>query len=518
MWETLHQESFLLGAALILVYQAARFRELDLSDPIANRYLSLLPGAGVRDFAGPQAYRISLVAFLGVSFMAYLLLCTISPNVVMGAAKLLGASDATQVVQGMPYPLYIAATFMGLTQPIIPALSQLAIAPRTFFHDQIRVPRRIIDIAESLTSAIEARAGNDRGRLAAEMHRLTAPEFLSKVTEHGDLAYYRAQLDRPDSADSSGQAIGEHSGKELRTQIRRLVLSALVAVMRKSGPSGLDKVSEWLRIAVPQEARPPLGLLLSSITASGLTFLIAFLIIGLALHWASGPVEYLFGKSAATTLWPTSLEGVFGELWAISAPVLLCLLLAVCWPLPSPPAQDRVALASTGDSLADELPGFIRSSAPVLLLCIAITLAFKIGQMFFEYGSADLPAQAKDPFRLLLPILQSFIVVAVCLLATWYFWSLSMRRRGMSFSATTLMIAGVTGFIALLHDLAFLEQYLRANPDLAPGREHCLFSVIANALVAICAFSSVALYFRVGGCQVTPKDSDPAERLRARPA
>ena len=45
----------------------------------------------------------------------------ISPNVLIGAVKLLSNNGgAEKVAQGVPLPLYIAALFMGLTQPIIP--------------------------------------------------------------------------------------------------------------------------------------------------------------------------------------------------------------------------------------------------------------------------------------------------------------------------------------------------------------------------------------------------------------
>src|SRR5208282_5497988 len=46
-----------------------------------------LPGAGVRDFAGPHAYNWALVAFLVASLIVYSLLCMISPNVLSATAS-----------------------------------------------------------------------------------------------------------------------------------------------------------------------------------------------------------------------------------------------------------------------------------------------------------------------------------------------------------------------------------------------------------------------------------------------
>jgi hypothetical protein len=75
MWEILQDQSFVVGATLIIIYQAAKFTELNLADPITNRYVTLLPDAKVRDFASSWAYHTLLFAFLGVSLVVYLSLC-----------------------------------------------------------------------------------------------------------------------------------------------------------------------------------------------------------------------------------------------------------------------------------------------------------------------------------------------------------------------------------------------------------------------------------------------------------
>ena len=67
MWTTLQDQSFLLGAALVIIVHATKFGELNLGNPVTGRYLALMPGAKVRDFVGPYAYHVALFAFLGVS-------------------------------------------------------------------------------------------------------------------------------------------------------------------------------------------------------------------------------------------------------------------------------------------------------------------------------------------------------------------------------------------------------------------------------------------------------------------
>ncbi len=163
----------------------------------------------------------------------------LSPNVLIGAVKLLSNNpDAEKIAQGIPLPLYIAALFMGLTQPIIPGLSQFQVAQRNFFHDRIEVPRRIIDVSESLMVAIDARAGSNKQQLVDEIRKLVSDKFLTSLEAYGDLPFYKLQLDKLGIASGALETtIQDSSVKELHALIERLVLCALVAVSRKSGRS-----------------------------------------------------------------------------------------------------------------------------------------------------------------------------------------------------------------------------------------------------------------------------------------
>jgi hypothetical protein len=500
VWHALQQQSFLVGAALILIYQAARFGNIYAEDPVTSRYVSLLPGAGVRDFAGPKAYNWALVAFLVASLIVYSLLCMISPNVLVGAVKLLSNNaDAEKIAQGVPLPLYIAALFMGLTQPIIPGLSQFQVAQLNFFHDQIEVPRRIIDLSESLTVAIEARAGKDKHRLVAEVRKLVGDDFLTSLQPYGDLAFYKLQLGNLGIDGGALEAtINDSSVKELRSLIERLVLCALVAVSRKSGPKPLTKVAQKLEVQLADLKRDNIGPRIAALIASSVLFFAGLLLIAELLLSLAGPVDAMFGKSTTDGLWPSTLEYAFDELWSIALPIGVCMSFAVCKLLPRGEIQPSDPDTDADSSLFDDFLDFVGSNASVLLLCILATVAIKVGQMFSEYGTFNLPADARSPLRLILPAIQSFITIAVCLLTTWYLVSSTRKdpSRGPSFLLAILLIAGATGFLAFLYDLAFLDQYLNAHPESRPGGEHHVFSVIANILVSVCAFLSVAAFFK----------------------
>jgi hypothetical protein len=466
---------------------------------VTNRYVSLLPDARVRDFAGPYAYHWALGIFLGVSLIFYYLSCLISPEIVKGGAKLLGSDvDVDKIAEGIPIPLYIAALFTGLTQPIVPGLSQFQTAQLAFFHDQIAVPRRIIDVSESLTVAIEARAGQDRQRLLAEVRKLVGTDFLASLQPHGDLAFYKIQLEKLGVDSGALEATLEGSSvKELRALIERLVLCALVAVSRKSGSKPLAKVAQKLEIQMADVKRDR-GSRIIGLVFSSLLFLAGLLIIAELLVFLAAPVSALFGKSPVNGLWPSTLDYAFQELWRIALPIGVCMLLVVSRAVPSEAGSDPDNADDA--SLFDCFLDFVRSNASVLLVCILTAVAIKIGLMFWEYGTFNLPPEARSPLRLTLPALQSFVTLAVCAFTMWYLVSTARGgvSRGPSFMATVMLVAASTGLLALLYDVAFLEQYLKAHPDAGSGGEHYLFSVMANTLVAIAAFVSVVVFAKAG--------------------
>jgi hypothetical protein len=493
MWTLLLDQSFLLGAALVTLVHATKFGELNLGNPATGRYLALLPGAKVRDFVGPYAYHISLLAFLCVSLVSYYLCCQISPNILNGATKVFGNVDAEKTFQDVPYPLYVAALFIGLTQPIVPLFSRFGEVQRNFFHDQIEVPGRLIKLAERLTSAIEARASGDKRKLAREARQLVSGEVLASVQTYGDVVFYKLQLERLGFADLDAldKTIRDSSRRELRGLIEGLVFCALVTVMRQSGTKAVSKVADAIGIPSAVPGLHNLGYLLTGIAASGLVFSLCILTIAHILALLSGPVAILFSKPLDQSLWPNGLEFVCDELWMIVPPIFVCLIIAVTFLVPREAAQSR------SGSIAD-LVGFFRAGISIFVACIGVSLLIKFSQLFYEYGTLFLPREALSPTRLLLPVIQSFIPVAVCLFTTWHLASggEGAPRHSLFLVRTLLAIAGTVGFLAVLYDLTFLSEYLRVRPQDGPGWEHLLFSVVANAVISVCAFLSIVLFFK----------------------
>jgi hypothetical protein len=496
MWDT-QTQAFLIGAVLILVYQASEFGELNRTDPNNGRYIALIPQAKARDLADPYAYNLALSVFLTTSFVAYFLICQLSPDVFAGAAKLFaGDFDVRKAMQGAPYPLYVAALFMGLTQSIFPGLSRIKDAQRNFFHQQIAVPGRVIDMFTRVTEAIEERVGGDKRRLADEVRKLAGNGFLKTLSSQGDAAFYKAQLDRLGIGNGALEMVVRASSvKELHVLLEQLVMHALIAAMRRSGPEAMAEVAKCLGAEIPVEKGSALKEILARLIAVGVPFCIGLLTIAFVLLWLGAPVNYLLSRDASVTLWPAKLDYVFDELAAIVPPVIVCMVIAMFMLVPRR-LQETGAAASTHSGLTNLLD-FFQTNASVFGLCMLSAIVIKVGQMLREYGNL-LEAGAKHSASLLvLPVIQSFIALAACLLTTWYLvsWIRGTAPARFLVTAALLGMLGI-GFVAVLYDLAFLDVYLSLYPKYGPGWEHVLFSVIANLLVALCAFASVTVFFK----------------------
>jgi hypothetical protein len=496
MWDA-QTWSFIIGAILILIYQASRFSELNRADPNSGRLLALVPEAKARDFADPYAYNLALSVFLTTSFIAYFLICQLSPEVFAGAAKLFaGDFDVKKAMQGVPFPLYVAALFMGLTQPIFPGLSRIKDAQRNFFHDQIAVPGRVVDLFTSLTEMIEERAGGDKRRLADEVRKLAGNGFLKTLSAQGDVAFYRAQLDRLGIGNGALELVLRASSiKELNVLIEQLVMHALVAAMRRSGSEGMAELAKSLGAQVPVEKDSALKDILARSVAVGVPFCIGLLTIAFILLWLGPPVNYLLSRDASVTLWPSTLDYVFQELVAIVPPVIICMVVAMFLLVPRRSAETDSA--SSGHSGLTNLLDFFQTNASIFGLCMMSALIIKISQMLREYGSFLHETGGHSASLLVLPVIQSFIALAACLLTTWYLvsWARGTASRRSLIMAALLGIIGI-GFVAVLYDLAFLDVYLSINPKFGPGWEHVVFSVAANVLVTLCAFASVTIFFK----------------------
>ena len=198
---------------------------------------------------------------------------------------------------------------MGLTQPIFPGLSRIKDAQRNFFHEQIAVPGSVADLFTNVTETIEERAAGDKKRLAEEVRKLASNGFLKALSAHGDVAFYKAQLDRLGIGNGALELVLRASStKELHVLIEQLVMHALVAAMRRSGSEGMAALAKSLGAQVPVQKDSGLKDILTRSVAVGVPFCIGLLTIAFVLLWLGAPVNYLLSREPSVTLWPSTVE------------------------------------------------------------------------------------------------------------------------------------------------------------------------------------------------------------------
>lgn len=134
MFALFNSTEFWFGLVVLSAYQCGKFRELNLVDPSVTERSSVIPNLRASDFAGKNAYVSSLIVFLLATFVGYTLLCAASPTVLRGWFEVTKSPvNTADFVNKVPYPLYIAAAFMGLTQSAIPGFAALGDFQKNFF-------------------------------------------------------------------------------------------------------------------------------------------------------------------------------------------------------------------------------------------------------------------------------------------------------------------------------------------------------------------------------------------------
>jgi hypothetical protein len=491
--------ALLFGATLLAVFQSAKFAELDITDPVTSRYVSLLPGAKAKDFASRSTYYVTLVFFLLVSLILYYLVCLISPQVLSGAIKQF--TNTSPQFEGIAFPLYVAALFMGLTQPVLPGLIKLEDALRTFFHDQIEVPRRVIDLSESLIAAIDARSGSDRRELTKEVKNLIDDSWLQRLKSDGDLPFYKMQLERLELGDptTAAKTLKDSSPKELREFIEKLVLFNLIAVMRRSGPQRLSQVAAWSQTTL---SVPPsnIGHFVSTLILSGLVFGFTILAIWYILYLLGHEVESYFNFPPNKALWPN--EQWLGVALAQIVPAIFVALLISVYMLPKtiPGSASGRGVAKKSGITIDFLVEFAHSTVSIIAFCFVTSLAINVIAQFYQYGISTTFKDVTSLGKFMVIFATTFPSVALSYCALLY---LSRERAGqpLSFGFMSIVVAIVISALALLVALLFLHlDFLPAFPDIATvnsGWDYVIFYVVANVLVSECAFASVILFFHV---------------------
>jgi hypothetical protein len=496
MSSLLSSVEFWFGAFLLFAYQIARFSELSALDPAVSARSALIPNLRASDFTGRFAFFVTLSAFLAATLGIYLILCLVSPTVLHGWAQVSGAAageDLEKFVGSVPYPLYIAAAFMGLTQPAIPILSKLGDMQRNLFHALIGVPRRVVDTSTYLANQIFARSSTS-DELGKELLRLVSDPWLERIDAYADAVFYRHQLARLKLEDD--QEVGEllkGSKRELKNLIAELVYAASLATVRESGSKSLDRLAADLDVALP-----PSPATLRDFLAGGILFLIGMTFLWSVIPMFDGLSAKFLSAGSKWDFWPDTLSASGQYLMSQAGPIFVATGLALATWSAAYRRHDYVVPA-TRRPPASRIAAHLDRYAGLFVGVVVIIVAYDLGQAFFDYGYFR-EGTGKGSFwafvlsNLPFFLLHSFISLAACFVLLLHVDEIEAERaKETRFPALALLTVGV-GLASLFYAVARLYYQFRFKE--IDGVDFVVLVVVLNVSAALLAYATAVFYCR----------------------
>ncbi|NGO50298.1 hypothetical protein [Allomesorhizobium camelthorni] len=479
---------FWFGAAVLGAYQFAKFSELSSLDPEFAARSATIPNLRAIDFAGRVTYCATLVAFLVATFLIYFVLCKVSPTILLGWAQVSGAQldeELKKFVDTVNYPLYIAAAYIGFTQPGIPFLSNIGNVQRNMFHAWMGVPSRVMSTSSFFATQIFTRC-QDTKQLAKELQILVGDAFVQRIEAYADADFYRAHLARLKLDDAAELLKGTR--RELKILTRQLVDVASLATVRESGVASLSRLAGDLRVSM----LPNSGWS-NAFLAGGTLFL-----IGMTFLWNLIPVfdstaERFLSAGSEYDFWPNNLRFSGQYLISQAGPIFLAIGVALAtWV--SAFGRAQMVAVDEPQPVAGMADHFSRYAGLLAFTVIAIVL-FDIFQAFFDYGAYGLGkttefvalVQVSLPFYLL----HSFVSLVVCFVLLRYMDDRTQPPRWRAASTISLLVAGVA--LASLFYAAAQVQHKFDAPFGPNGADLAVLMVVINVSAALMAFVCAAL-------------------------
>ncbi|HST95988.1 MAG TPA: hypothetical protein VLJ78_14540 [Microvirga sp.] len=486
MSDLMSSAEFWFGAFVLCIYQVAKFSELNSLDPSFSARSAIIPNLRASDFAGRFLFYGSLTAFLLATFLGYLLLCAASPRLLAGWAKVTGLQgNPEDFVKSVPYPLYIAAAFMGLTQPAIPILSKIGDMQRNVFHAWIGVPKRVVGTSTFFSNQILARSP-DRDGLGRELQKLVSDSWLNRIDTYADTVFYRQQISRLKlNEDGQIEDILKGSKRELKGLIEQLVYAASLATVRESGGKGLLRLAADLGVTVPTNSAP-----LKDYLAGGVLCL-----IGMTLLWFLVP---MFDKLALEHLqgdwdfWPNDLQGTAQYLLSHAVPVFVATVITLAmW------SRRLEAARQESDSdikTESEFVGELENYAGLILTLVLIVVLYDFAQALYDFGSFQ-ASMARSPYEFIIKnvpfyVLHSFVPILACFVILLYVGRLGNSAAKANTFASAGLLVLVVGFASAFYAMARL--YYQFNG--AKGLDFIVLVVAVNVTAALLALATAALF------------------------
>jgi hypothetical protein len=488
MPDVLFSTEFWFGAAVLGTYQFAKFSELGSPDPELAVHSAPIPNLRAIDFAGKVTYWATFLAFMASTLLTYFVLCKISPTILFGWAQVSGAQPSEELkkfVDTVNYPLFIAAAYIGFTQPGIPLLSSIGNAQRNLFHAWMGVPKRVLSTSSFFANQIFTRSPNAK-QLVKELQMLISDAWVQRIDAYADAEFYRSNLARLNLDDEAELQKGTR--RELKILVRQLVDIASLATVRESGVGSLARLAGDLHVNMISDRGWPKAFL-----AGGTLFF-----IGMTLLWNLIPVFHgvaarFLSAGPDLDFWPSRIEFSGQYLIAQAGPIFLATQFALAtWVS----AFGRAEMAAVDQP--QPLPGIVAHFsryAGLLALTLLGVLVFDVFQAFFDYG-AYLKGTMNGFLTFILSnlpfyLLHSFISLIVCFLLLFYMDE-QVHRRRWSAASTISLLAGGVALASLFYAAARVQ--LGFNLPFGPnGLDLAVVMVVINVSAALMAFACAAL-------------------------
>lgn len=471
-----------------------------------RRWFGVIPNLRARHFLGLRSYVSTLVLFLLLTFAAYLLVCLLSPSLISGWLRVTEGKENTgfaETIRSVPYPLFIAAAFMGLANPAIPGFSKVANLMRDIFHDLVGVPRLVANTATDFSVELWNKLSTSDARLA-QLEEWTKLDWQNKIRDYADIAFYQTELSR--RADELNKSnLSTSSEKEIKALLEQIIYVLSIAAVRKGGGAALRGLAKDLGVREPRSKNVPVR----GLVAGALLSIVALTILWFAIPLAAPIVDRLNGEQRLD-FWPDGQDalktsGIY--LLAQAIPILLAATILIISLSPNSNTED--------DKLT--LRGIVEKYSLTLLTITGVVFFFDYAQVISDYG-INSPAPPESPVRFFaswIPFnaLHSVISLVLCVVLLNYIVRGEIRTPGVSFFYLVIVSTAAVIF-------SFLYAVARLRFDF--GKPLAIDYIIIICLLNTVA-AAISLYLSQCICHrrlmksVQPENTAPPPKTAAAP-
>ncbi|MFC1455492.1 hypothetical protein ACETIH_01805 [Microvirga arabica] len=475
-------DAFLVGAFIVGAVQYSRYKFVLAKKEGMEEWISLLGTLRTRDFSGPETYRVGLLVYLGISLLAYFLICKISPETLSGALQLSGAPGETvSNLSKYNTPLYVAAVFLGASTVLGDRMASVIDGVTAFFQDRIDVPNRVVTSAKEVLLSLKQESKSTPQELAKWMKKIDSREWFDNIHPLIDSEFAANRLARV-KADLL-QDVNHMSKREMVDVLDRVVKIIIVAGARKSGAKGIAAAKEFVLVSLTgktSKPHPTAQRLLASMSASLLILTVALFVVYITLVVLDGSVAKAFDTDPHSDGWPGEPGRLGYEMLLSIVPFIATIVICLG-------KSARISRPATQSwRVADNLPRY----SPVLLRCLIFNfLILWVARLTSVgiYGTGStLTVEYIAKFSAL------FLIQGTIPIGLGYILLASLERQGFRIPTKSkfILIGAGTVSTALLAAVAF-TTYRILVPQIGVGYEFVLFGVLINAF--LCAIILISL-------------------------